>query len=132
MRGRLALRLLALRFAGPDALEAGLVDDVGEREVDALLAERCGRLAPAGRRDAELLAEQRQQDPAFGLPKPGSCSNRRTTSAPVDWSLHMRVTSPPYVVVQWAASFWMRPAIAAGNRCTAGGWLSTAANCSGS
>src|SRR5690606_34370829 len=53
--------LLVLTHLG----ERGLVDDVGHRPVRALGAVVAGRLAPARGLQAELLAEQREEDPGL-------------------------------------------------------------------
>src|ERR1700729_4493823 len=57
LAGRFGLLLVR-----PDHGQGVLVYDVGHRDVRALVAERPGRLAPALRLDAELLAQQGHRD----------------------------------------------------------------------
>src|SRR5450631_609469 len=55
-------RRLQLLLVRPDLGQRVVVDDVGDRDEGALVAVGPRRLAPAGRPDAELLAEQRHGD----------------------------------------------------------------------
>ena len=87
------LHLLLVR---PHLLQRARVDDVGDRHVRAGLAVVTGRLAPALRRHAVLLAQAAPgRSCAFCSPKPGNALSRRSTSAPSGSpAVHSAAASP--------------------------------------
>src|SRR5690625_7370869 len=83
-RSRVSARVLGLRggssllrgsFRGllrlPYPQQGVLIDHIGDRTVDAVLAVVPGRLAPAGAGETVLLAQQRQEDGRLLFAEPG-------------------------------------------------------------